>query len=165
MGVKPLAIAIAATALLLVVIGVDVSLTRTLAVDVHTGAAWRSLVEDPMPREDYARYYPYGVNPVEVNRTDAVRFRVRVENEYPWSFARSYHIYQGGDEVASGELTAPGRSNGTAEFTISADRLLGAPGVRYEPSIKEYPTVTAELRVEIGKTTLYANPSLKEVPK
>jgi len=163
MGSAALVTAGVAAALLVVVLGVDVTMTTTYALDAWTGSSWRELARDPMSGGGYYAQ-PHGA--LSANASDEVRFRLRVENGSPWAVDARYSILHLGEEVVSGDISAPARGSGESEFSIPAARLLDA-GPR-EPRPASYEAwVMLEVRVDGDFVFARAPPSfsLREVPR
>jgi len=121
MGSGPLITAGVAATLLVVVLGVDVSMTTTYAFDVWSGTGWREIVTDPYLTDVYRG--PEQVI-VTANASDDVRFRLRVDNGYPWAQSADYRVLHNGEEVASGDIAAGARGADEDEFSIPASRLI-----------------------------------------
>lgn len=165
MASMPLVVAAVAGVLLVVVIGADVAYNRTLFVDVATApgqtASWTMIVQEPCCRS-YDHFREPGV--VEVNRSDDVRFRLRIDNGYPLAYSESYVVHVGGAEVARGVLEAAPTSEGVAEFTIPATAFLGSGNPAVPPPKGEI-VYCCGATVDVDGKRLYVSPGLREVAK
>lgn len=169
MGVKPLTVALVATVLLVVVIGADATMNRDYTLDVQapsasgSGTTWRAIAHAPPRYDDGSRYpEPYlGATDIPVNRSDAVTFRVRAENGYFWALGETYRVYQNGEEVASGTLSAPARGGGSVEFTLSANSLLGTRPVSFDA--KTPYVASGSVQVRVGGEALDGYVTVREV--
>ncbi|HVM45646.1 MAG TPA: hypothetical protein VM582_06895 [Candidatus Thermoplasmatota archaeon] len=152
-----------AAALLVVVVGIDASMTKTHAIDVWTGTGWRELARTPMSFERAP--HSWGAPPtISANASDDLRFRVRVDNSYAWSTTDDFRALLAGEEVASGRIETPARSTREAEFTVSASRYFerGARG----PEMVEAgapPLVYADLMVVVDGKQLFPSFQIREV--
>lgn len=160
MASTALIVAIAAGALLVVVIGGDVTYNRTVYVDARTAqGGWTTITQDPCCQ----RYeYHYGPTTIDANRSDDVAFRLRVDNGYPLSYQQSFVVLVGGVETTRGTLLAPSRSEGVAEFSVPAEAFLG-PNSTVVP---EKGAIThGPVEVVIGGKHLYVSPGIREVAR
>ena len=171
MGVKPLTLALAATVLLVVVIGADATMNRSFALDLQapsssgSGTTWRTLAEVPYRYDDRSRAEPwmYGPPELEANRSDTLTFRVRAENGYFWPLDETFRAYHNGEEVASGRLSAPARGETESSFTVPADRILGRAPV---PPDAKAPYIGGDgLQVRVDDESLDAYLTLREVSR
>lgn len=153
MGSTALVTAGVAAALLVVTLGVDVAMTSEHALDIWTGSAWREVVRDPAT--DMMRYGGPPQVVQSVNASDDVRFRLRMENGYPWAQGGTYRVLHNGEEVASGELSAEGRGSAQSEFTIPAERLLTGGGLRGEPKPVGGAETFVQLQVQLDGKDLF----------
>lgn len=164
MGITPLMLAGIASVALFAVIGVDVSMNETYYLEVHDGTTWQLLAQFPYQMENYAR--PYPSSPViEANASEAVRFRLRVDNSYAWGDSDEYVVSVAGSEVARGVADVPARAQSTFEFTVNASRLMGV-ATRGEPvPVKDASGLTyATLDVRLDDDVYLAGTlSIKEV--
>lgn len=110
-----------AAALLVVVLGVDVAMTTTYALDVWSGTGWREIVTDPYETDLY-RGPEQTI--VTANASDDVRFRLRAQNGYPWAKSDTFRVLHNGEEVASGKLETPARGSDESEFSVPASRFI-----------------------------------------
>ncbi len=147
---RALAIAGVALVLLVVVIGVDVSMDRTIALDFSTSDGWVTLAQEPFSASERIRYSP----PPSVDANGSATFRLVVENEYPWAYSRAFVARSGATVIAEGTLDAPAGGRGVATFTVNASALRAdmGPG-RLDPPREE----SAPLHIEIGSVELYAS--------
>jgi len=160
MGSRALLTAGIAAGLLVVVLVADSTMNRTYALDVQVDGAWRTLAEHPY-RYDESRPY-VGLNgDLEANRSEEIRFRLRVDNGYPWAMDETFRVYENGDEVASGQVAAPAQGETTAEFTIPADRILGRNAV--SPEGEKFPVGSANIQVDVDGESVNAFVSVREV--
>lgn len=158
---RPLAVAVAATALLVVVLGADASMDRSLHVDQRdAGGGWATVAsQGEVPERDR---YAYPIGPVAgqpVARNDSIPMRVRVENGYPLAFDETYVVRVNGAEVARGTLAAPARGSGASEFLVPVAKIAGglregekAGGNQTGPN----PTYYGTVEVAVGRVTLMA---------
>lgn len=161
----PLVVAAIAGALLVVVIGTDVAYNRTVYVDAAATsgqtASWTTVAQDPCCREnDYMR----GPGAIEANRSDDIRFRLRVDNGYPIAYTESYVVRAGGLEVARGTLEAARGTEGTSEFTVPASAFLSYGQSADAPSKGEI-IYCCGVEVEVDGKHLYVSPGIREVAK
>ncbi len=153
-GSSSLTVAVVAGILLVVVVGVDASMTRTLELDVETEEGFSLIATSA---EEAA---PRGLAPVvEANRTDEVGFRLSVDNGYAWAYDEEFSVYTGGERIASGTLEAPRSSMGETFFEVSAETFLAATGPRDEPG-----QTHASVEVDLEGTWLWGSFILREVP-
>jgi hypothetical protein len=159
MGVKPLVVAAVAAVLLVVSIGVDAAMNRTLALDAREDdGAWRAIGGEPRLE---TRPVPVGSTIVMAGPDDNVTLRVRVDNGYPFAYDESYRVFFNGREIASGTLRAEPRGEGESVFTVPARPFWDATGrpVPGEPR----PNVTyANVEVYAGSRVLYGHFQLQE---
>lgn len=126
MGVSPLAVALAAGALLVLVIGADASVNVSYALDLQQEGAWRQVAMRPYSHESAP--YPLGApGEMEVNRSDELRLRLRMENGYLWAKSVEYEVHVAGRPVdaLAGRLEAGARDGAAVEFAVPAERILG----------------------------------------
>lgn len=154
-----------ASVLLVVVLGIDATMTTTYAVDVWTGSDWRELARAPVIYSERPHMAPYGGAIVEVNRSDELRFQVRADNGYPWDTTSTFRVHHMGTEVAKGSFDSPARAEGTHEFTLEAEGLLGGSFSPREPVPQQDApeTVPVDLFVEVEGEELYPYFQLREV--
>lgn len=155
---RPLAVAAAAAVLLVLVVGADASMDRSLHVDRRDAdGAWATLVSggEVAPEERYLAYPDATVHVAD--RNDSLTMRVRVENGYPWGYGEEYVAYAQGVEVARGRLAADARASGTAEFAVPVQRLVGGALGKPVPQ-DDAPPLTHHgfIEVRIGGQTLHA---------
>lgn len=143
-----------AAALLVVVLGVDVAMTTTYTLDVWTGTAWREIVTDPYPMDTFRVGPEQAI--VSANASDDVRFRLRVDNGYPWGTKDDYRVLHASEEVATGTIEAGARGSDEEEFTIAADRLLRGGGFTGEPKVAGTTDVYVSLYVEVDGDPIFS---------
>lgn len=149
---RGLIVALSAAVLLILVVGVDASMTRTVELQVEDGDGWRTIGttgEDHPPRLDHAA--------VEKNRSDEVAFRLTVDNGYAWAYDEAFTVHAMGPQVASGTLTADARGQGEATFQVPVSSLLGQ-GDR--PMREPWPV---NLETNVGSDWIYASLQIREV--
>ncbi|HWH09388.1 MAG TPA: hypothetical protein VNX21_09320 [Candidatus Thermoplasmatota archaeon] len=150
---RPLAVAIAAAVLLVLVVGADASMDRSLHVDRRSAdGAWATLASaGEVPPEE--RYAPFPMGPWRVAGNESLTLRVRVENGYPWAYSEAFVAYVDGVEVARGRVEAEPRGTGTAEFEVPVERVAG----RSERSPPGEPAMLhGTVEVRVGRTSLHA---------
>lgn len=148
---RGLMVALAATVLLILVVGVDASMVRTVEFEVEDGDGWATIGsagDEVPPRLDRVV--------VEKNSTDEVAFRLTVDNGYAWAYEEAFVAYTMGSQVASGTLTAEARAQGEATFQVPVASLLSPE----QPS-REDPVVTLEATV--GDDWIHGAFTLQEV--
>lgn len=123
-GLSALQTAILAGVLLVVVVGADAALNRTVSLEVETEDGWHTLATLPPDRASYA---PQGTL-VEANRSDDLAFRVVVDNHRLDGFQGTYEVRHQTDRVAEGSLDADALGSDEARFTVPGDELLGETG-------------------------------------
>ena len=159
MPVRSPALVVAAAALV-VIVGVDAALDRTLALDVREEGGWRTLATQGGEAPSY--FQPYRESTVSASRNDSLEFRVRLDNGYPWAFDEAFRVLESGSIVAEGRLTAPAGGEGSATFTVPASRFYrdnvepGAPGPRLGHG---------DLRIETGGTAFHVSVTVQEGPR
>lgn len=162
---RPLAIAIAAGALLVVVLVADAQMDRSVHVDARDEqGGWVTLASaGEVPQDD--RYRAMAPAPIRVESANStVTLRVRVENGYPWGYDKAFVAYADGVEVARGRLASGARDSGTTEFTVPVSRVVGSQyGKTMEPTPTggNGPTYFANVQVTLGRQQLYAGFSLE----
>lgn len=160
---RPLAIGVAAMALLVVSVGFEILVHRSFAVDVRTDDGWQTIGATGQSNEPY-RTKPLGVtDPIEASRNDTLQFRLRVDNGYPWSYSEHFYVTGGsGVTVAEGELVAPGRGLGEATFDVRLGRLVEYWPKPADAERTEFQTVS--FNVVVGSSYIYSSFQIKEVP-
>lgn len=158
---RPLAVALVAAVLLVVVVGADASMDRSVHVDrEEEDGAWVTLASaGEVPPEEHYRVHPDG-GPARVeDRNGTVTLRVRVENGYPWGYAEDYVAYAQDVEVARGRLVAEPRSSGASEFEVPAQRIAGTmePKPVPENATGRADTYFGMVEVRVGGRTLFAS--------
>ena len=120
--------ALAAGALLLVVLTVDATMNRTYTVDVHDGTGFRTIAIEPNTNGDFYAARPavgyFGA--INATANDTLRFRLTLDNGYPWSASETFQVDFNGAELARGTISAPARSTGETEFTLPAAPFFAA---------------------------------------
>jgi hypothetical protein len=160
MGSRALITAGVAAGLLVIVVAADASMTATYTLDVWTGTGWRELAREPLNYEE--RAIPWSPAIVSANGTDELRFRVQLDNTYPWARSTEYRAYNGAEEVAAGDLRAEGRSHAEVEFTIPASRFFDGGG-RGPAQPAEGGLYYTDVVVRAGGESLYGSFALREV--
>ena len=122
---RALSVAIGASVLLVAVVAVDASMNRVYHVEAFLEGRWIQVATHPVTDETYARGYPSFVT-FDVNASDDVRVRLRVDNGYPWAFEERFDVLVNGEYLFDGTLTAAARSEGVAETTVKGSKLFGA---------------------------------------
>lgn len=168
MGVKPLTVAFVASVLLVVVIGADATMNRYYTLDVQapsatgSGTTWRTIAQVPPRYEDSPRYFePTFGGEIPANRSDTITFRLRAENGYFWAIGETFRVYQNAEEVTSGTIRAPARSESSVEFTLTADSLLGTRPVGADAKTPHI--ATGSLQVDVDGESLFGYVTLREV--
>ena len=151
MGSTALITAGVAAALLVVTLGVDVAMTTSYSLDVWTGSSWREIVRDPYEMNVYRGP---SETVVLANASDDIRFRLRVDNGYPWGKADDFRVLHNGEEVASGSFATPSRGSDEVEFTIPASRLISGSS-RFEPKPVGSPDTYVTLQVQVGGDDIF----------
>lgn len=164
---RPLAIAALAGVLLVLVVGADATMDRSLHVERREDdGAWRALAsEGEVPLEERALAFGPGVVRVE-DRNATLDLRVRVANGYPWGFDEEYVARVNGAEVARGRVEAPPRSTGTSEFTVPVQRILGQSGGEFPRDVASpsgHETHYGGMDVTVGRTRMFVSLNV-EVP-
>jgi hypothetical protein len=148
-------VALAAGALLVGVVAVDASVTRTVALEVRDDEGdWQQLAST---ERDESPHRPGPEIVLDRNRTDELQLRITVDNEPPWSYEADYRVQANGATVASGTLTAEGGATGqTTVAALVADVLdgRGPPG-------EDRHFVSTEATV--GTQTLHGGLAVEEV--
>lgn len=162
MASSALAVAGVAAVLLVVVVGVDVSLTTTYRLDVWSGTGWREMARAPMDHESQRYPQPFGGGTVTANATDEIRFRLRVDNGYPWAASHDYRLRHFGEELASGTIDVAARSSAETELSVPAQRFLDGPSAPREPAGVNESPVYVEINVDIDGEYLYGSFQLRE---
>ena len=155
MGVKPLTVAIAAMALLVASVGFEVVFDRTFTLAVETGTGYAQI--GASSRAGYAKPIDTRAGgDVRANESDALRFRLEVDNGYPWSFSEAYDVRVNGIIVAEGILEAPARGAGEATFEVPASAFLAhAP--------QDVGAIPAYLEIQVGEEFVSGNFQIQEV--
>lgn len=160
MGSRPLTIAIAAAALLVVSLGVDASMNRSLSLDVREDdGAWRTIGSDAP--YTHARPVPVEQAGVSAAANDTITLRLRVDNGYPWAYDERYRVFFNGRELASGTLEAGARGEGESVFTVPAKPFWDTMSQR--PPGEPAPQVAyAHVEVYVDGKTVYGNFQIHE---
>lgn len=165
MGLTPLAIAGAASALLVIVIGADVSMNRNYVLEVDDGETWLLLAEYPYRYEErFARPYPGG-GIIEANASDTLHFRLRIDNSYRWSYQDEYVVYAGGREFARGPVDVPAMTERTVTFDLNASQLMGRTNFAAPFPKDASGLLSGSIEVHIERQTLYGTVTIREVSK
>lgn len=149
---RGLIVALSAAVLLILVVGVDASMTRTVELQVEDGQGWRTIGttgDASAPRIDQSA--------VEKNRTDEVAFRLTVENGYAWGFDEAFTVHVMGSQVASGTLTADARGQGEVAFQVPVSSLLGSGD---QPARDPW---FVNLETNVGSEWIHAGLHIREV--
>lgn len=164
---RPLSVALAAAVLLVVVVGADATMDRSLHLDRQDAdGAWVTLASggEIPPEERYKMFADPTVRADDVNAT--LTMRVRVENGYPWSYDEAFVAYAQGVEVARGRVEAEPRGAGATEFEVPLRRLAGAgveTRVPDEGNGTLRPTYYGSVEVRVGRMSLQAGITVEVV--
>lgn len=160
----PLVVAVAAGALLAVVVGVDVAINRVHYLEVETDEGWVTLAREPFDRTGSHSSTPFPARTTfDANESDTLRFRIRVDNGYPWAMSEPFEVRIDGRLVGSGTLEVPARSHGEAIVEVEASRVLVSP--QPGPVRDSGPDAYHHFYVQadVGGTILAAGHSIREV--
>lgn len=125
---RALTIAIASGVLLVAVVAADVAMNRKYHLEAFLDGRW--IIVGTYPYDiAYGRGIPSMVA-FDVNASDEIPMRLRIDNGYPIAFSETFEVTTFGEQLAAGTLTAAGRGTGSAEFTVVASRLFSAGGER-----------------------------------
>lgn len=166
MGLTPLAVAGIASALLVVVIGADVSMNRTYFLEAHDGEKWAVLAEWPYRYEGSVPRPQPVAGVFEVNESDPIPFRLRIDSTYPWAYRDEYVVYVGGSEALRGVVDLPASSERSFEFTLNASQIMGRTSFAepYAKPIGAGNTLeSGSLEVRITDAQLYGTIAIREV--
>lgn len=167
MGIAPLTVAAIAGALLFVSVLGDLAFTQSVTLEAGKAGGdltllGRSSVDGRATSVDYPE-------PIAVNRSDELTFRVRFENGHPWSASRTFLLSPDGCGPGSRtfavlDVAAPARGTGSASVDIGVDKLLNATGYRSPKPVgaEDQPIYLTLCKGE--KYTLSATLPLREVP-
>jgi hypothetical protein len=163
---RALTVAIVASVLLVVVVAADATMNRVYHAEVFLDGRWIKVATYPWQFDPYSRGIPSYVA-FEVNASDDVPVRVRIDNGYPWAFSERFEVLSGGRVLFEGTLTAAARSEGVAETTVKAEQLFRHG---YEPlPAKDTPPVdqiwNPHLEVRVGDEIFGGSFALREVPR
>ena len=133
---SPLALALIAAGLIVVVVGVDLAFDRAYTLEVQDeDGDWITVATSGQRPYEAPRSSGF----VEVNRTDELSFRLATENDYPWALDEGFQVWINGQPVEEGRITAAASSTGEAIFTFPVEDLVQDAGMPKRPalSIKE----------------------------
>lgn len=147
MASRALAVAVTAAVLLVVVVAADASMNRYVHLEAHVEGRWIKVATEPP--EHMGRAVP-GYVAFDLNASDVVPMRLRVENGHPWGFSEPAEVSLGSRLVHAGTLAAGARSEGVLEFNVNASQLLASDPrgpVPHEPDAQAYAHPWFEVRV------------------
>lgn len=150
-------VAIGAAVLLVAVVSADAAINRTFTLEVEQpDGGWATIAtSDGEPSR-----FREGAVTVEANRSEALTFRLRVDNEPPWSFEETYRVEASGIQVAQGTIQAPAGGQASVTFEATVEDLAdGGP-----PSKNGSELRFAHLFVEVDGTSLFGSFHIQEVP-
>ncbi|PSG96782.1 hypothetical protein BRD56_08340 [Thermoplasmatales archaeon SW_10_69_26] len=157
-GFSALQVAILAGALLVVVVGADVALNRTISLQVEQADDWQTIGQIPRERSDVRHHDTL----IEVNRSDEVDVRIVVDNQHLATFEASYDIRHHTERIASGPLAADRLGVSEERFTVTGDTLL--PDSPEEGWDRSRP-VRVDLRLTVDGNSADAWLDVEEVPR
>jgi len=161
---RPLAIAVAAMALLVGSVTFEMIYHRSFTVEVRDASGWLTIGESVSNVDTPTRFAaaPLANRAIVVDRNATVEFQLRVDNGYPWSYSHHYDVSNGGLRVAEGDVRASARDVGTSPFTIPAATLLNPTfGTKEVPGASTNVTFVS-LYVTVGSTEVPASFQLQE---
>lgn len=122
--VSALQVAALAGVLLVVVVGADAVLNRTVSLQVETDTGWQTMAQLPPTHDDQGRDGTL----VETNRSEDVDFRVVVDNRRLDTFHGEYEIREAGQRLAEGTLQADRLGVDHSTFAVAGETLLDREG-------------------------------------
>lgn len=159
MAIRPLHVAMAAAALLVMTLAVDVAVTRTAKLEVNDAGTWRTVIVDPST-DPYATSYR-SVAPQRVDPNGTLEFRLTLDNEYPWAWTEEYVLLANGRELARGTLDAPARGVANVTVSVPVTDLRTGPGGPYEPVKADTDYAYPSLELTLGGRILYGSLALE----
>jgi glutaredoxin-related protein len=157
-GFSALQVAILAGALLVVIVGADVALNRTISLQVEQADDWQTIGQIPRERSDVRHHGTL----VEVNRSDEVDFRIVVDNQHLATFEASYEMRHHTERIARGPLAADRLGVSEERFTVTGDTLL--PDSPEESGDRSRP-VRVDLRLTVDDHRADLSIDVEEVPR
>ncbi|MGQ0536144.1 MAG: hypothetical protein ACT4PT_08735 [Methanobacteriota archaeon] len=159
---KPLQIAMAASALLVVVVVADLFMNREFFLEAEVDGEWEPI---GTTAETERGYVPGSEQVLEIDPNGTHRFRVRVANDVAWGYSEEYTVRLDGRTIDEGTLRAPARSDGSAEFTVEGAYFQRALPILEAPA-KDAPRPVrqgfASFFVTIGYEEIYGGIQLRE---
>lgn len=165
MASRALTVAAAAGVLLVAVVAVDASMNRVFHLEAQLGGNWVKVAT--YPYQHGSRYYEPSLAAFDLNASEQVPFRVRVENGYPWTVSEDVEVTMDGRPVHQGRLEADRFTDGVAPFAIPAQDLLrgGGAGGRPVADPPEAPASIPHFWVRVGAVQLGGSLAFREVAR
>lgn len=157
-AVTALHVAIATGVLLVVLVGVDAAFGATASLQVETDDGWRTLAQVPEDRDRYAK----PSEPLEVNRSEEVTFRVVLDNRRPIGFDEAYRVQGPDSRLAEGRLAAGAFESTEEEFSVQGHTLLGSQPSQDKPVPRP---VGGSFQFTLGEETSFGHVELREVAR
>lgn len=121
MASRALPVAVAAGALLVVVIVADASMNRTYHLEAQVEGRWVGIATLP---QRFDRYAAPSLVPFELNASDALPMRLRLDNGYPWPASKAYEVTVQGRALHDDVVAAPALGEGISQFELTGESLF-----------------------------------------